>query len=44
MKIKVYNKSYTSFRDDCLGQIMIDLDSLGPLKLPTYDGKGNETG
>lgn len=40
MKIKVYNKKYTSFRDDFLGDLEVLITTADLLKLPLYNKSG----
>lgn len=40
MKIKVYNKKYTSIRDDFLGDLEVLITSADLLKLPLYNKSG----
>lgn len=44
MKIKVYNKKYTSFRDEYLGDIEVLITTAELLELPVFSKAGERLG
>jgi hypothetical protein len=40
MKIKIYNKKYTSVRDEFLGDLEVLITTADLLKLPVFNKKG----
>jgi hypothetical protein len=44
MKIKVYNKKYSSYRDDLIGEMEVEITTHGLVKLPLFDKKGELSG
>jgi hypothetical protein len=41
MKIKVYNKKYSSYRDDLIGEMEVEITTHGLVKLPLFNKKGD---
>ncbi len=44
MKLKIYNKKYSSVRDEFLGDIEVLITTADMIRLPVFDKKGEEIG